>query len=184
MLRFTVREKQLDAATKETYTYEDYLLWSDEERWELIDGVPYNMTPAPSRVHQGISMELSRQIANHLAGKMCKIYAAPFDVRLPKSDEEEEQIETVVQPDLVVVCDGNKLDERGCKGAPDLIIEILSPYTAGKDMKIKRNLYEDVTFVPNINYTEDMVDHAKKSAKDAVEEPYKITSEKDTATDK
>ena len=143
MLKFTFREK-LEAATKETYTYGDYLLWPDEERWELIDGVPYNMAPGPSRAHQGISMELARQIANYLADKSCKVYAAPFDLRLPKGKEEDERIETVVQPDLVVVCDENKLDERGCKGAPDLIIEILSPYTAGKDMKIKRNLYERV----------------------------------------
>ena len=143
-MEFIIREKRLEAATKETYTYSDYLLWPEEERWELIDGIPYNMTPAPSRIHQGISMELARQFANYLTGKTCKIYAAPFDVRLPKDGEKDEQIETVVQPDLVVVCDESKLDERGCKGPPDLIIEILSPHTAAKDMKIKRDLYERV----------------------------------------
>ena len=135
-LEFIIREKKLEAATKETYTYGDYLSWPDEERWELIDGIPHSMSPAPSRVHQEISMELARQIANHLIGKNCRVYAAPFDVRLPKGGEKDEQIETVVQPDLVVVCDESKLDERGCKGPPDLIIEILSPHTAAKDMKI------------------------------------------------
>ncbi len=143
-MKFKVRETKLEAATKEKYTYGDYLTWPDEERWELIDGVPYNMTPAPSRAHQDISRELMLQLAVYLKDKNCQVYAAPFDVRLPKGDEEDERIETVVQPDLVVVCDENKLDERGCKGAPDLVIEILSPYTAGKDMKIKRDLYERV----------------------------------------
>lgn len=143
-LEFTIREKKLEAATKETYTYGDCLLWPDEERWELIDGIPYNMTPAPSRIHQEISVELARQVANYLVGETCRIYTAPVDVRLPKGGEKDEQIGTVVQPDLVVVCDESKLDERGCKGPPDLIIEILSPHTATKDMKIKRDLYERV----------------------------------------
>ena len=131
-------------ATKRHYTYGDYLNWMDEERWELIAGVPYNMSPAPTRAHQEISGELFKQIANYLTGKTCKVYAAPFDVRLPQGDEEDEKIDTVVQPDLVVVCDQQKLDESGCKGAPDWIIEILSPYTAGKDLKIKFALYERV----------------------------------------
>ncbi len=144
VLKFKVQETKLEAATKEKYTYGDYLTWLDEERWELIDGLPYNLTPSPSRAHQDISRELMLQLANYLENKKCKVYAAPVDVRLPKGDEEDERIETVVQPDLVVVCDENKLDERGCKGAPDLVIEILSPYTAGKDMKIKRDLYERV----------------------------------------
>ena len=143
-MKSKVRETKLEAATKEKYTYGDYLTWTDEERWELIDGVPYNMTPAPSRAHQDISRELMIQLAVYLENKKCKVYAAPFDVRLPKGDEEDERIETVVQPDLVVVCDENKLDESGCKGAPDLVVEILSPYTASKDMKIKRDLYERV----------------------------------------
>lgn len=141
---FFLRESGPEAASKEPYTYGDYLSWPTEERWEIIAGVPYNMTPAPSRAHQAISRELLTQFNLYLTGKTCKVYAAPFDLRLPKGDERDEEIETVVQPDLVIVCDPGKLDERGCKGAPDLVVEILSPHTAAKDMKIKRPLYERV----------------------------------------
>ncbi|MDD4835021.1 MAG: Uma2 family endonuclease [Lutispora sp.] len=126
------------------YSYGDYLKWHDDERWELIDGVAYNMTPAPSRKHQDISGELFRQISNYLQGKNCKIYTAPFDVRLPQRDEKEEDIETVVQPDITVICDNSKLDDKGCIGAPDFIVEILSPNTAKKDVREKFYLYERV----------------------------------------
>ncbi|NLG84767.1 MAG: Uma2 family endonuclease [Firmicutes bacterium] len=143
-MKVIAKEARPEAAAKETYTYGDYLTWPDDERWELIDGVPYNMSPAPSSSHQKVSGELFKQIAVYLTGKTCEVYAAPFDVRLPKGDEADELIETVVQPDLLVVCDPEKLDERGCKGAPDWIVEILSPQTAAKDMKIKRDLYERV----------------------------------------
>lgn len=139
---FWIKETKPKAGAKERYTYGDYLTWPEEERWELIAGVPYSMTPAPSRTHQRISGELFKQIALYLTGKTCEVYAAPFELLLPKADEEDEEVLTVVQPDLLVVCDPKKLDERGCKGAPDLIIEILSPHTAGKDMKIKLALYE------------------------------------------
>ena len=139
-----IGEPRPEAAAKDTYTYGDYAKWPDEERWELIDGVPYNMSPAPSRIHQKTLGELHKQIAVYLTGKTCEVYIAPFDVRLPKGDESDERIDTVVQPDLVVVCDRKKLDERGCKGAPDLVVEVLSPQTAGKDMKIKLALYERV----------------------------------------
>ncbi len=125
-----------------SFTYGDYVTWSDDERWELIDGYAYNMSPAPSRRHQQISRELERQIANFLLDKTCEVYDAPFDVRLPEADEEDEDIYTVVQPDLVVICDRKKLDDKGSRGAPDLIIEILSPATSSKDMKIKLALYE------------------------------------------
>ena len=133
---------------EERFTYGDYLTWPDEERWELIDGVAYDMSPAPSRRHQEIVRELSMQISNYLVNKPCQIYFAPFDIRLPENDEEgaplaaDEEIETVVQPDIVVVCDRNKLDDSGCKGSPDIIIEVLSPYTAKKDLVTKRYLYE------------------------------------------
>ena len=100
------------------------------------------MSPAPSRRHQEISRELGRQIANFLVNKTCEVYSAPFDVRLPEADENEEDIATVIQPDIVVVCDKKKLDDKGCRGVPDLIIEILSPTTSAKDMKIKLPLYE------------------------------------------
>jgi len=126
----------------EGYTYGDYLKWPDEERWELIDGVPYNMSPAPSTEHQRISREIEIQFANYLYGKSCEVFYAPFDVRLPRSNESDDQIKTVVQPDIVVICDKNKLDKRGCKGAPDLVVEILSHATAKKDMLEKFLLYE------------------------------------------
>lgn len=127
---------------EERFTYGDYLKWPDEERWELIDGVAYDMSPAPSRRHQEVVLELASQFHNYLKDKPCQVYVAPFDVRLPEIDEADEEIETVVQPDIVVVCDKNKLDDRGCRGAPDMIIEILSPYTAKKDLVTKYHLYE------------------------------------------
>ncbi len=127
---------------EERYSYGDYLTWDDEQRWELIDGISYNMSPAPNRRHQGISMELSAQFHDYLRGKPCKAYHAPFDVRLPEGDESDEETYTVVQPDLVVVCDPDKLDDKGCRGAPDLVVEILSPSTSGRDLKLKLNLYE------------------------------------------
>lgn len=100
------------------------------------------MTPAPSRQHQKILVELIRQFSAYLHEKDCEIYAAPFDVRLPQGEEKDEEIQTVIQPDILVVCDEDKLDDRGCKGAPDLIIEIISPSSGGRDRKDKRNLYE------------------------------------------
>ena len=124
------------------YTYGDYLTWPDDIRCELIEGVIYNMSPAPSRRHQQISMELARQIANFLAERKCKVYHAPFNVRLPEDDEDDNEILTVIQPDIVVVCDPAKLDEKGCQGAPDFIAEILSPSTAANDQITKMALYE------------------------------------------
>ncbi|MCK4797753.1 MAG: Uma2 family endonuclease [Spirochaetes bacterium] len=124
------------------YTYGDYCYWPDNERWELIHGKAYCMSPAPSRSHQDISRELLLQIGNYLSDKPCTVYDAPFDVRLPEADESDEDIETVVQPDIIVVCDEAKLDKKGCRGAPDLIIEITSPSTSKKDLKEKFFLYE------------------------------------------
>lgn len=127
---------------EENFTYSDYLKWPEDERWELINGVPYNMTPSPSRSHQEILVALLGKFYNFLEDKDCRVYVAPFDVRLPEGDENEEEIKTVVQPDLVVVCDRTKLDDKGCRGAPDLIVEITSPSTARKDLKEKFTLYE------------------------------------------
>lgn len=126
----------------ELFTYADYLTWPDEERWELIEGVPFDMTPAPSRYHQEIFGNLFVEIKNFLEGKKCKIYAAPFDVRLPEGEQEDKETLTVVQPDISVICDREKLDEKGCVGAPDFIVEIVSPSTVKKDMKNKLLLYE------------------------------------------
>ncbi|MEW6608450.1 MAG: Uma2 family endonuclease [bacterium] len=127
---------------EERWTYGDYLKWPNEERWELIDGIAYDMSPSPSRRHQEIVGSIFVQFHNYLKDKSCQVYVAPFDVRLPEADEAEEEIETVVQPDIVVVCETKKLDDRGCLGAPDIIIEILSPYTAKKDLITKYHLYE------------------------------------------
>jgi Uma2 family endonuclease len=133
----------LASRKRERFSYADYCKWTDDERWELIDGVEYDMSPAPSRIHQKLSGELFVRIYDVLKDRQCEVYAAPFDVRLPDyAEASDEETFTVVQPDIVVVCDASKLDERGCMGAPDLVIEILSPYTAAKDMKIKRDLYE------------------------------------------
>ncbi|HOT29724.1 MAG TPA: Uma2 family endonuclease [Candidatus Ozemobacteraceae bacterium] len=124
------------------FTYGDYRSWSEEDRWELIDGVAYDMTPAPARIHADLSMALLKQLLAYFEEKSCKVYHAPFDVRLPEGNEPDDEIETVVQPDLLVVCDEKKLDDKGCRGAPDLVIEILSPATASKDCILKRALYE------------------------------------------
>ncbi len=124
------------------YTYGDYLKWPDEERWEIIDGVPYDMSPAPSTKHQTISMRLSGLLWSFFRDKECQVFAAPFDVRLPQGDEKDEEVINVVQPDLSIICDQDKLDERGCKGAPTVVIEIISPSTAKKELNEKFNLYE------------------------------------------
>jgi len=124
------------------FSYGDYCRWPDDERWELIDGEAYAMAPAPSRLHQEFAVELTRQIANQLRGQTCRVYVAPFDVRLPRGEETDDQVDTVVQPDLAVICDPARLDDRGCRGAPDWIIEILSPASAAHDQIRKRALYE------------------------------------------
>lgn len=135
--------KQLDL--KGTYTYADYLLWHFKERVELIRGKILKMSPAPNRFHQEISMTTTLMLAKFLKNQPCKMYAAPFDVRLInfKESTNDSQITTVVQPDLCVICDPNKLDDRGCIGAPDLIIEILSPGNSKREMDIKFDLYEE-----------------------------------------
>ncbi len=124
------------------FTYGDYLKWPEDERWELIDGVAYNMTPAPSRLHQEVSGEIFAQLHSRLKGKPCSVYAAPFDVRLPDGDESDSQISSIVQPDISVVCNQERLDKSGCRGAPDFILEIISPSTALKDQVTKTELYE------------------------------------------
>ena len=129
-------------AAPKKFTYGDYLTWPEEERWELIDGVAYNMTPAPATAHQIILVELARQVSNFLLDKDCLPFVAPFDVRLPEAGEADADILTVVQPDIAVVCDPDKLDDRGCRGAPEMIIEIISPSTAVKDQIHKVSLYE------------------------------------------
>lgn len=124
------------------YTYEDILNWPGDERVELIDGEPYLIRSSPSSEHQTISLELILQIGSYLRGKKCRLYHAPYDVRLFEKDGDQPyQVDTVVQPDLLVVCDPSKVDSNGCKGAPDLVIEILSPSTRQHDRLTKLNLY-------------------------------------------
>ncbi|CCJ33508.1 Uma2 family endonuclease [Caloramator australicus] len=126
------------------FTYIDYLKLDSNERVELIDGQFFAMSPAPSRVHQKIVTEGARIIGNFLAekGLNCEVYVAPFDVRLMDEGESEDSCKNVVQPDISVVCDKNKLDDKGCKGAPDFIIEVVSPSNASIDYVKKLYLYE------------------------------------------
>ena len=123
------------------YTFADYDAWPEDERWEIIEGIPHAMT-APSRLHQDIVAEVLIQIGLYLRDKPCKIYPAPFNVRLPVENEADELIETTVEPDLSIICDSDKLDDKGCRGAPDWIIEVLSPSTTLRDMNTKRDLYQ------------------------------------------
>ena len=131
-------------ALKDTqhHCYGDYLTWPGDIRYELIDGIAYAMSPAPDLAHQDVVGEIYRQAANILAGKPCRAFIAPVDVRLPKQDEADERVDTVVHPDVMVVCDSSKLDRRGIRGAPDWIVEVLSPSTSGHDQIKKRNIYE------------------------------------------
>ncbi|HET8827845.1 MAG TPA: Uma2 family endonuclease [Pelobium sp.] len=126
-----------------TYSYASYLNWLFDERLELIKGKIYKMSPAPSRVHQKISVNLLRDFANFLQGKPCDVYTAPFDVRFPQTSKADKDIYTVLQPDLCVICDKSKLDDRGCLGAPDLVVEILSPGNNKKELLLKYKVYEE-----------------------------------------
>jgi Uma2 family endonuclease len=124
------------------FTYGEYCLWAGDERWELVAGEAYNMSPAPSRRHQDVVGGLFTQIALWVRHSPCRVYVAPFDVRLPHGDETDAQIDTVVQPDISVICDARKLDDQGCRGAPNWIVEVISPHTAARDHILKRALYE------------------------------------------
>ncbi len=125
------------------HTYADYLVWSRTCGDELIDGVAYvREPPSPSWSHQGIVGELARQAGNALEGQPSRVRAAPLDVRLPKSTEEDDQVDTVVQPDVLIVSDPKKVDSRGVRGAPDWVAEVLSPSTARHDRTLKLSAYE------------------------------------------
>ena len=130
---------QLDFS--KTYTYADYLLWQFSDRVELIKGFIRKMSPAPSMVHQRVSINLTLEIASIFKKSSCSFFAAPFDVRLPIATAKKDT--TVVQPDLCVICDESKLDKRGCNGAPDLMIEIISPKNSKHDVDTKFKLYEE-----------------------------------------
>lgn len=124
------------------HTYGEYLTWPEDVRYELVDGEAYLMAPAPSASHQRLVGELFRQIADALENRRCEVFLRPFDVRLPRGDEADEAVDTVVQPDLTIVCDPAKIDDRGCRGAPDWVIEVLSPATAAHDQTVKLAAFE------------------------------------------
>ena len=129
-------------ARHERYTFADVLTWDEGEHIEIINGEAFMMA-TPSSRHQEISMELARQLANFLEGKQCRVYPAPFGVRLfEREGDRPEDVNTMVEPDISVVCDRSKIDKHGCKGAPDMIIEILSPSTRRHDRLTKFNLYQ------------------------------------------
>ncbi|SHN33537.1 Endonuclease, Uma2 family (restriction endonuclease fold) [Cyclobacterium lianum] len=136
----TVKEPDLEYSN---HSYADYLTWQMDEVVELIKGKIFKKAAAaPKRIHQKVSGELFLRLGNFLRGKKCQVYSAPFDVRFPKSSKEDKKIHDVVQPDICVICDPEKLDERGCIGAPDLIVEILSPGNSKTELKNKFELYE------------------------------------------
>ena len=126
---------QLDFNKK--YTYADYLTWQFKERVELIKGRLFRMSPAPNVKHQEIVGDIYGNLWSFLKNKPCRVFVAPFDVRLPNLDENNSKKYTVVQPDVTVICDASKLDEQGCNGAPDLVVEVLSPGNTAKEMNDK-----------------------------------------------
>ncbi|MDR3250855.1 MAG: Uma2 family endonuclease [Tannerella sp.] len=127
------------------YTYADYMTWWDDKRRELIDGFIKMMSPAATLSHAKSVARINYCLFDYIKGHkgQCQVFTAPFDVRLPKNGEKEDnKIFSVVQPDICVVCDPSKLDERGCLGAPDMIVEVLSPSTRKHDLNDKYRLYE------------------------------------------
>jgi Uma2 family endonuclease len=132
-----------DLDFSKTYTYADYLKWTFSERLELIKGYLFKMSPAPAPLHQKISLKLSSEFYYFLKGKPCQVFPAPFDVRLPRKYKNDKEIITVVQPDISVICDPAKIDDRGCVGAPDIVVEILSPGNNRKELSYKYDVYEE-----------------------------------------
>ncbi len=132
-----------DLDINKTYTYADYLKWTFDERLELIKGKIFKMSPAPGSVHQRISFRITLWIGNYLTGKSCELFTAPFDVRLYRISKDDKEIITVVQPDICVIRDPGKVDGKGCIGAPDIVVEILSPGNNKKELKNKYEVYEE-----------------------------------------
>ncbi|PZV83257.1 Uma2 family endonuclease [Algoriphagus aquaeductus] len=136
----TVNEPQAEYGM---YSYADYLTWQFEEVVELIRGKIFKKAAAaPKRIHQRVSVKLVSKFYHFLEGQKCQVYDAPFDVRFPKGSKEDHKIHDVVQPDICVICNPEKLDDRGCLGAPDLIVEILSPGNSKTELKHKYSLYK------------------------------------------
>jgi len=135
--------KLADLDLNKVYTYADYLKWTFEERVELIKGKIFKMSPAPNRKHQEISSYIHGEIYNFLPKKNCKVYSAPFDVRIPRKSKDDKDIITVLQPDICVVCDKSILDAKGCLGAPDIVVEILSPGNNVMELENKYDIYRE-----------------------------------------
>ncbi len=135
--------KEPNADYSGSYTYADYLKWTIDERLELIKGKIFRMSPAPATRHQKVAVHLTSKLFNFLENLPCQVFVAPFDVRFPIKSKKNEDVTTVLQPDLCVVCDPDKLDERGCIGAPDIVVEILSPSNNKKELKNKYEVYEE-----------------------------------------
>jgi len=124
------------------YTCLDFLEGTEQDREELIDGYFYRMA-GTGTAHQMVLGDIYCQLANYLRGKKCRVFSAPYDVRLfEKKGDRPEQVDTVVEPDISVICDPDKIDERGCAGAPDLVVEVLSPSSRRHDRLVKFNLYQ------------------------------------------
>jgi Uma2 family endonuclease len=145
-MRYPEDDRSVDGTSalekNEHYRYSHYKAWPEGERWELVHGVPFAMSPAPVRRHQRLVSLLDFRLNQYFEHKPCMPLISPLDVFLPEGDESLDDTDTVVQPDLVVVCDETKLIDEGVRGAPDLVIEILSPSTAWRDQTEKRDLYE------------------------------------------
>lgn len=124
------------------YSYGDYRQWLDEECWELWDGIPRAMSPAPGQAHQTLVVEIIYQFRSQMEGLKCRGFVAPLDVLLPEGEEADDCVRTVVQPDVLVVCSPEKLTPRGCRGAPDLVVEVASPSSAAADLRGKLEIYE------------------------------------------
>ncbi len=132
-----------DLDLDKTYTYADYLKWTFDERLELIKGKIFPMSPAPAEIHQRVSTIVGNELYNNLKGKPCAVYSAPFDVRLIRKSKKDKEIVTVLQPDICVIFDLKKIDDKGCLGAPDIVVEILSPGNNKKELKNKYEVYEE-----------------------------------------
>jgi len=154
------------------YFYSDYLTWPDGERWEIIAGEAYNMTPAPGIKHQNVVVNFSSCLKQQLSGKQCRTFVAPTDVVLSEHD--------VVQPDVLVVCDEKKITDANIQGAPDLVVEVLSPSTALKDKREKKSLYERsgvreyVIIDPIMLYLESFVFKGKKYGESEIFGPQEV----------
>ena len=168
-------------APKDHYTFADCLTWGENERIEIINGEAVMMSP-PTRIHQEISGELFRQLANFLEGKKCKVYPAPFAVRLFEKDgDTPEDVDTMVEPDISVVCDHDKLDKHGCKGAPNLVVEVLSPSTQRHDRLVKLDLYQRAGVREYWIVDPDSSTVQVFMLKDGYLHPHEVYSEKDIA---